>query len=47
MTFHTKISFVKSIYRICGFALLLNTPKMWIGVCVLIIAEVFGILEEF
>jgi len=44
MKFHKKISLIKSIIRIAGFILMLVSFPLAIGI--LILAEVFGILEE-
>jgi hypothetical protein len=44
MTYHTKISLVKSVFRSIGFVLLLIDIK--IAISVLLLSEVFGIVEE-
>lgn len=44
MNFHTKVSYIKSGFRIVGFASMLFDLR--IGVAILVIAEVLGIVEE-
>jgi hypothetical protein len=41
---HSRISYIKSAIRIIGFTCLIF--DMFIGVLLLIIAEIFGIVEE-
>lgn len=44
MNYHTKVSFIKSAIRICGFSLCLI--NFLIGIILLILAEIIGIFEE-
>jgi hypothetical protein len=48
MTLHTKISYVKSVLRIIGYAVLIayDDTLLTIGASVLIAAELLGIAEE-
>ena len=45
MTLHTKLSYIKSAARIVGYILLLGDTVTY-GVCLLIAAELVGVLEE-
>lgn len=44
MEYHTKISFIKSGIRVLGYAGLYFSPVA--GISLLIIAEIFGVIEE-
>jgi len=44
MSYHKKISLIKSTLRLIGYLLLLVQPTWAIGV--LVLSEVLGILEE-
>jgi hypothetical protein len=52
MTLHTKLSYAKSGVRIVGYACLIlvgvvtETPGLWIGGGLLLLAELLGIAEE-
>lgn len=42
--YHRDISFVKSMIRIAGFLCLFTT--LWVGIVLLVLAEILGIVEE-
>jgi hypothetical protein len=44
MTLHTKLSYVKSAFRLIGYVTLLGSA--WVGVAVLVVSELIGIAEE-
>jgi hypothetical protein len=52
MTLHTKLSYAKSGVRIVGYACLIvvgivqDTPGLWLGGGLLLLAELIGIAEE-
>jgi len=46
MTFHTKVSLVKSSFRIISALALIKGDLLLAGIF-LILAEIFGIIEEF
>ena len=47
MTYHTKMSVLKSLLRILGYAgLLIAAPDFMFPVAILVISEIAGLLEE-
>ena len=44
ITMHFKVSAIKSVIRVVGFMALLSS--LWIGVMILVTAEVVSVIEE-